>query len=276
MSLDSKVIITAALTGAVTPKSANKNIPLTPTEIAADAYRCWQAGAAMVHLHMRDAEGLGTMDKEKFKETIDLLRGHKDCDVVINCTTAGDSRATDDERMAHLPYVRPEVASYDSGSMNWLPDGVFANSPGFLERLGLTMRDLGIKPELEIFDGGFMTNAEYCLKKGVLLAPLHYQFVLGAFGGLEATVENLVFLKSRLPQDATWSAFGIGRNHLKILFATLALGGHLRVGLEDNVYYAKGVPATNLSLVERAVRVVREFGKEPATPDEARQILSLK
>lgn len=276
MSLDSKVIITAALTGAVTPKSANQSIPLTPAEIAADAYRCWQAGAAMVHLHMRDDEGLGTMDKEKFKETISLLREHEDCDVVINCTTAGDNRATDDERMAHLPYVQPEIASYDSGSMNWLPDGVFTNSPAFLERLGVTMRDLGIKPELEIFDAGFMGTAEYYLKKGVLLAPLHYQFVLGVLGGLEATVENLVFLRSRLPQDATWSAFGIGKNHLKILYATLALGGHVRVGLEDNVYYAKGIPATNVSLVERAVRVVREFGKEPATPEEARQILSLK
>lgn len=276
MSLDSKVIITAALTGAVTPKSANENIPLTPTEIAADAYRCWQAGAAMVHLHMRDDQGLGTMDKEKFKQTIDLLREHEDCDVIINCTTAGDSRATDDDRVAHLPYVRPEIASYDAGSMNWLPDGVFTNSPAFLERLGVTMRELDIKPELEIFDSGFMGTAEYYLKKGVLLAPLHYQFVLGVLGGLDATVENLVFLKSRLPDDATWSAFGIGKNHLKILYATLALGGHVRVGLEDNVYYAKGVPATNVSLVERAALLVREFGKEPATPGEARQILSLK
>ncbi|MHB9863738.1 beta-keto acid cleavage family enzyme [Streptomyces sp. YIM S03343] len=276
MELKNKVIVSAALTGAVTPKSINEHIPLTPKEIAEDAYRCWKAGAAVVHLHMRDDEGLGTMDKEKFKETIDLIKSHEDCDVVINCTTAGDNRATDDDRMAHLPYVLPEIASYDSGSFNWMPDGVFTNSPQFLERLGLTMKELGIKPELEIFDSGFMGTAEYYLKRGVLLAPLHYQFVLGVLGGLEATVENLLFLKNRLPEGSTWSAFGIGRDHLKILYATLALGGHVRVGLEDNVYYSKGVLATNVSLVERAVRVIKEFGKEPATPDEARQLLKLK
>lgn len=276
MALADKVIISAALTGAMTPKSLNENIPMTPQEIAQDAYRCWQAGASVVHLHMRDDHGHGTMDKERFKETVDLIKAHQDCDLVINCTTSGDNRAGDEERMAHLDLVRPEIASFDAGSFNWMPDGVFTNSPQFLERLGVTMRELGIKPELEIFDCGFMGTSEYYLKRGVLLNPLHYQFVLGVLGGLEATVENLVFLKSKLPSGSTWSAFGIGRHHLPILYATLALGGHVRVGLEDNVYYSKGVPATNVSLVQRAVRVITEFGKEPATPDEAREILSLK
>lgn len=275
MGLENKVIISAALTGAVSPKSLNPNIPMTPEEIAADAYRVWQAGAAIVHLHMRDDEGHGTMDAARFQRTVDLIRQRTDCDVVINCTTAGDSRAGDEERMAHLPLVHPEIASYDVGSFNWMPEGVFTNSPAFLEKLGMLMQELRIKPELEVFDSGFMGIARYYLKQGVLVAPLHYQFVLGVLGGMDATVENLASLVRLVPAGCTWSAFGIGRHHLPIMYATLALGGHVRVGLEDNVWYSKGVPATNLSLVERAVRVVREFGKQPATPDEARRLLSL-
>jgi 3-keto-5-aminohexanoate cleavage enzyme len=277
MELSNKVVLTAALTGAVTPKSINENIPMTPEEISEDAYRVWQAGASVVHFHMRDDEGLGTMDKERFKKTLDLLReNHPDCDVVINCTTAGDNRASDDERMAHLPYVLPEIGSYDAGSFNWTPDGVFTNSPAFLEKLGLTMKELDIKPEFEIFDVGMMGNVGYYAAKGILVPPFHFQFVLGVLGAMASTVENLVHLHSLLPANSTWSAFGIGRDHQKIMYATLALGGHVRVGLEDNVYYSRGVKATNVSLVERAVRIIREYGKEVATPDEARQILSLK
>ena len=276
MELSNKVVLTAALTGAVTPKSINDDIPMTPEEISEAAYKVWQSGASVVHFHMRDDEGLGTMDKERFRRTLDLLAtNHPDCDVVINCTTAGDNRATDDERMAHLPYVLPEIASYDAGSMNWTPDGVFVNSPQFLEKLGLTMKELGIKPEFEIFDSGMAGNVLYYAAKGILVPPLHFQFVLGVAGGMPASVESLVYLKNLIPADSTWSAFGIGRDHQKIMYATLALGGHIRVGLEDNVYYSRGVKATNVSLVERAVRVIREFGKDVATPDEARQILSL-
>ncbi len=275
MGLDNKVIITAALTGAMTPKDMNPNIPLTPAEIAEDAYQCWLAGAAVVHLHMRDDKGLGTMDKEKFKKTIELIKAKKDCDVVINCTTSGDSRATYEDRMAHLPYVNPEMASFDAGSFNWMPFGIFDNSPQFLEPLGLAMKEHKIKPEFEIFDSGFMEVVKYYAKKGVLEAPYHYQFVLGVMGGMEASVKNLQFLHEMLPANSTWSAFGLGKNHLPIMYTTLALGGHIRVGLEDNVFFSKGVLATNVSLVERAVRVVREFGKEAATPAEARQILSI-
>lgn len=276
MTLDNKVIITAALTGAMTPKDANPSIPLTPEEIAEDAYNCWKAGAAVVHLHMRDVNGMGTMDKVRFKKAVDLLRAHEDFDGIINLTTSGDSRATDEERMAHLPVCQPEMSSYDAGSFNWMPGGVFKNSPQFLEKLGLLDQELNIKPEMEIFDSGFMGIVNYFTKKGVLLPPVHYQFVLGVLGGMPATVENLLYLKDKLPEGATWSAFGIGRAHLPIMYATLALGGHIRVGLEDNIYYSHGQLATNVSLVERAGRVIKEFGKEIATPDEAREILGLK
>lgn len=278
MSLDNKVIITAALTGAMTPKELNPNIPLTPEEIAKDAYECWKTGAAVVHLHMRDDEGLGTMDKEKFKKTVELIRAYEDCDVIINLTTSGDSRASDEERMAHLTYTKPyiEMASYDAGSFNWMPGGVFTNSPQFLNKLGILMSENEIKPEFEIFDTGMMGIVDYYKKKEVLKGKSHYQFVLGVLGGMEASVENLLILKNKLPKDATWSAFGIGKGHLPIMYATLALGGHIRVGLEDNVYYSKGELASNVSLVERAVRAVENFGKEVASPREAREILGLK
>lgn len=273
--MSDKVIITAALTGAVTPKEINPHIPLTPEEIAEDAVRCRAAGAAVVHIHMRDDAGLGTMNAEKFRKTAELIR-EKGSDVVINMTTSGDNRASDDERIAHIGALKPEMASYDAGSFNWMPAGVFMNSPQFLEKLGLLMKESGVKPEFEIFDSGMMGIVDYYTKKGVLTTPGHYQFCLGILGGMTATVENLVYLHDQLPAGSTWSAFGIGKDHLKIIYATLALGGHIRVGLEDNVYYAKGEPASNARLVERAARIVREFQKEPATPAEAREILGLK
>lgn len=277
MGLESKVIVTAALTGAVTPKDINENIPLTPEEIAEDAYKCWKSGAAVVHLHMRDAQGIGTMDATRFAETIRLIRAHEDCDVVINCTTSGDNRATDEERMKHVATLDGiEMSSYDAGSFNWMPGGVFTNSPKFLEKLGEVVTSRGIKPEIEIFDSGMLGIAEYFADKGKLLRPLHYQFCLGVLGGMPATVENLLYLQSKLPAGSTWSAFGVGRAHMPILFSALALGGHVRVGLEDNVYLSKGVKASNVKLVERAADAIRLFGKQPASPAEAREILGLK
>jgi 3-keto-5-aminohexanoate cleavage enzyme len=269
-----KVIITAALTGAVTPKDANPHIPLTPQEIANDAYECWKAGAAVVHLHMRDEKGLGTMNKEIFKEAVNLVKSK--CDVVINLTTSGDNRASDDERMAHLIEIEPEMASFDAGSFNWMPAGVFMNSPQFLDKLGKVMIEHNIKPELEIFDSGMIHTTNYFVKKGVLKAPPHYQFVLGVLGAAMATVDDLVYLKNLLPKDATWSAFGIGKGHLPLLYAAIALGGNVRVGLEDNIYYAPDRLATNVELVQRAARLIKEFNKDVATPADARKILGLK
>ncbi len=276
MNAGENVIISVALTGAVTPKDINEHIPLTPQEIADDAYRCWQAGAAVVHLHMRDDEGLGTMDRARFAETIRVLREHKDCDVIINCTTSGDNRATDRQRQEHVSTLDGiEMASWDAGSFNWMPGGVFINSPQFLGQLGEILTSRGIKPEIEIFDTGMLGVARYFVEQGQLRSPLHYQFCLGVPGGMPATVESLLYLSSHIPADASWSAFGIGKNHLPILFASLALGGHLRVGLEDNVWFRKGEKATNLSLVTRAAQAVTVFGKRVATPAIARQILGI-
>lgn len=269
-----KTIITAALTGAVTTKEVNKNVPYSPEEIAEDVYKCYKAGAAIAHIHMRDDDGAGTMSSDRFEKTVKLIQ--EKCDIILNLTTSGDLNATDETRQDHLRRLKPEMASYDAGTMNWQHKTVFYNTPSFLEELGHTMQENNVKPEIEIFDAGMIYNAQYYLKKGVLKGPLHYQFVLGAAGGTMATVENLVYLKSLIPEDSTWSAFGIGRGHIPILLTTIAMGGHVRVGLEDNVYYERGVLATNEDLVARAARIIKEVGNEVATPDEARKILGLK
>lgn len=271
----SKTIITVATTGAWPTKEHNPAIPLTPREIAEDVYECWQAGAAIAHLHMRDESGKGSMDKERFRETVTLIR--EKCDIVLNLTTSGDLNATDETRMAHIIALRPEMASYDAGSMNWMHNSLFLNHPVFLEKLGRVMIENGTKPEIEVFDAGMFYNAVYYVKQGILKAPCHFQFVLGAAGGTTATVENLVYLRNLLPPDATWSALGIGAGHLPILYTAIALGGHVRVGMEDNVFYAKNrLAQSNAEFVLRAARLIKEANQEVATSDDARTILGLK
>jgi 3-keto-5-aminohexanoate cleavage enzyme len=270
-----KTIITVAPTGAWPKKENNPNVPMTPLEIADDVFECYKAGAAICHLHMRDDAGKGTMDKAKFEETVDLIR--KKCDIVINCTTSGDLNATDETRQAHLRSIRPELASYDCGSMNWMNNSLFLNHPKFLEQLGITMQEVGVKPEIEIFDAGMIYNSLYYLKKGFLKAPLHYQLVLGAAGGSTATVQNLLYLRGLLPEGCTWGALGIGKGHVPIMLATVALGGHLRVGMEDNVMWSADVLAnSNAQLVKRAADIIKIAGNDVATPDDAREILSIE
>jgi len=270
----SKIILTVATTGAWISKEANPHVPITPEEIAEEVYACWKAGASMAHIHVRDNEGKAAMDFDNFEKTVKMVRER--CDIVINLTTSGGLGLKEEDRIKPFFELRPEVASYDAGSMNWGHNDVFLNSPNFLEKLGKTMQECNVKPELEIFDSGMVYNTLYYLEKDILPNPPHYQFVLGVPGGMSATVENLVFLKSLIPSNATWSAFGIGRMHLPIMYAALALGGHIRVGMEDNIYYTKGVLAeSNVDFVKRAVRIINEFNSEVASPDEARQILGL-
>lgn len=266
-----KTIITAAPTGTATE---SPYLPKTPKDIAEDAIACWKKGAAIVHLHMRDENGIGTMDKERFRETQQRIRDN--CDVIINMTTSGEGGASSERRMEHVLELRPEMATFDAGSINLASGDIFDNTATFLQELGKALIQAGIKPEVEIMDLGMLAAADYYRKLGVLQDPVHYQFVLGFFSGTPATPENLVFLQKKLPPDATWSAFGIGIAHLPILFTTLALGGHVRVGLEDNIYYSRGQKCHNVDLVERAVRVIHEYNNEVATPDEARVILGLK
>ena len=281
-ALKNKVIITAAVTGAWPKKENNPNVPMTPQEIADDVYACWKAGAAVAHLHMRDDEGNGTMDTAKFEETVNLIHTkYPDCDIILNLTTSGDIHADDEIRVAHVKKLKPEMASYDCGSMNWLNSGLFLNTPKFLTDCGLLFQELGVKPEIEAFDPGMIGNAAYYIKKGVLKTPVHFQFCMGCANGIAGSMKNLIFMKETADElvgkgNYTWSCFGVGHSAMEMLYGAVALGGNIRVGMEDNVMYAKGQLAeSNVQFIERAVRVIKEYGKEVATPDEARQILGL-
>ena len=281
-ALKNKVIITAAVTGAWPKKENNPNVPMTPQEIADDVYACWKAGAAVAHLHMRDDEGNGTMDTAKFEETVNLIHTkYPDCDIILNLTTSGDIHADDEIRVAHVKKLKPEMASYDCGSMNWLNSGLFINSPKFLTDCGLLFQETNTKPEIEAFDPGMIGNAAYYIKKGVLKTPVHFQFCMGCANGIAGTMKNLIFMKETADElvgkgNYTWSCFGVGHSAMEMLYGAVALGGGIRVGMEDNVMYAKGQLAeSNVQFVERAVRVIKEYGNEVATPAEAREMLGL-
>ena len=277
-----KTIITAAVTGAWPKKENNPNVPMTPQEIADDVYACWKAGAAIAHLHMRDDEGNGTMDTAKFEETVNLIHTkYPDCDIILNLTTSGDIHADDEIRVAHVKKLKPEMASYDCGSMNWLNSGLFINSPKFLTDCGLLFQETNTKPEIEAFDPGMIGNAAYYIKKGVLKTPVHFQFCMGCANGIPGSMKNLIFMKETADElvgkgNYTWSCFGVGHSAMEMLYGAVALGGGIRVGMEDNVMYAKGQLAeSNVQFVERAARVIREYGNEVATPAEAREMLGL-
>lgn len=276
--MSKKLIITAALCGAGTTRAMTPHVPITPEEIAADAVACAKAGAAIIHIHVRDENGKNSMETGLFTTVVDKTRAalaSAGLDAVMNLTTSG-SIWPEDVRVAHLPILLPEMCSYDPGSMNWANSYVFLNTPAFLEKLGTLSQELQIKPELEIFDAGMIGNVEYYLKKGFLKPPCHYQFVLDVAGGMPGTIESLAYLLPKLPQGSTWSITGIGKSHVPMMLAGLAANcDGLRVGLEDNIFLDKGVLATNTQLVERAVGFGKMVGREIATAEEARQMLGL-
>ncbi|WP_373079346.1 3-keto-5-aminohexanoate cleavage protein [Fusobacterium varium] len=274
--LKNKRVITAAITGSWPTREQNPNLSITPEEIAADVYECWKAGAAIAHIHVRNDDGTPSTDFEKYKETIERIRAYKECDICLNITSSGSVGFGDEERIYPLQKLLPEMASYDAGTLNWQHRTIFENHPRFLEKLGNALIESNIKPEIEIFDAGMIYNAIYYMKKGVLKAPCHFQIVLGCPGGMTSTVENLVFLKNLIPEGSTWAACGIGSGHMPIMMAAIAMGAHIRVGMEDNVMWQKGVPAeSNAQFVKRAKELLEINGLEAATPDEARQIYGL-
>ena len=271
-----KVIISAALTGAVTTKKDNPALPTQPDEIVDSAWKCYEAGAACVHIHVRNEDDTASMRFDRFEEIVNKLRADR-FPAVINLTSSGGQGFSWDERIKPFKELKPEMASFDAGTMNWLHSVVFMNEPGFLEQCGQVVQEVGVKPEIEVFDMGMLNTAKYYLKKGILQAPAHFQICLGAPGGMEATTENLLYVVNHLPEECTWSTFGIGRGANEILMAALAMGGNVRVGLEDNVYYNAGQLAdSNEQFVARVARMAKEIGKEVATPDDARQILGLR
>jgi len=273
-----KLIIQCCLCGAGTTKKQTPYVPITPEEIAADTVNAVKAGAAVVHIHVRDKDGLNSMDTDIWVDVIGKVRealAKENLDAVLNLTSSG-SKFPIELRLAHLGILLPEMTSYDPGTMNWANSYVFMNTPQFLEQLGDKCIELGIKPELEIFDAGMLGNVAYYEKIGKLKAPLHYQLVLNVTGGMPGNVESVSYLTSKLPKDATWSISGIGASHMSMMLAGLAAGcDGLRVGLEDNIFWSKGVLATNAQLVERACNLGVLAGREIATAQEAREILGL-
>lgn len=270
-----KLIITAGLTGSRISKTQTPHIPVTPDEIVRSGVAAWRAGAAVLHVHVRDPEtGLGTQDLRFFGPVVERLRA--ETDAVLCLTTSGipGRNLPVEERIAPLD-LRPELASFDAGSMN-TPAGVFLNPPEFLDALAAKALELGAKPELECFDAGHVATCLRYLDEGKIASPPHFQFVLGAPYGMPATAASLVYLTGLLPADATWSVIGIGRAQTPMAALAIAMGGHARVGLEDNIHYRKGELATgNAQLVERVVRLAVELDRAVATPAEARVILSL-
>ncbi len=277
--LKNKRIITVATTGAWPTKENTPNVPIEPHEIAEEIYNCWKEGAAVAHIHCRDNEGKAAMVFEKFEETVRLIRAKKDCDIILNITTSGGVNLKEEDRLRPFYELRPEMCSYDCGTMNWQHSTVFENNPKFLEKLGLMSQEANVKPEIEVFDPGMIYNAGYYIKKGFLKTPCHFQFCMGVAGGIKASVKNLVFMKETMEEVApgsTWSAFGVGAGAMEILYAAVAMGGNVRVGMEDNVVYKKGVLAdSNMQFVARAKRIIEEYGCEIAAPAEAREILGI-
>ena len=271
-----KLIITAAITGSRMTRDVAPYIPITPDEIAQSAIECWDAGAAIVHIHVRDPKtGLGTQDLDVFRQVVERLRERTD--LLLCLTTSGipGRNLAIEERLKPLE-LEPELASFDAGSIN-LGGSAFINTPEFLEAAAKSMKEKGVKPELEIFDVGMMVTCLRMRDQGYLEEPLHFQFVLGTPWGSPATPKSFLHLYEHLPEDATWSIIGIGKGHLPMAMMGLILGGHIRVGMEDNIYYERGVLAkSNAEFVERIVRIAKEYGRETATPREAREILGLR
>lgn len=268
-----KLIITAALTGAEVTRDQQPNLPLTPEEIANDAYACYQAGASIVHVHARDGEGNPTQDMEVYREIKEKIEAK--CNIIFQPSTGGAVWHTPEQRLQPVE-LAPEMATLSCGTCNFGPD-VFMNSEEYMIKFATRMKEVGLKPEIEVFERGMIENAKALVKKGLLQEPLHVDFVLGVPGACPGTPEDLMYMVNQLPKGWTWTVAGIGRSELPLAVMAIILGGHVRVGFEDNVYYAKGQLAkSNAELVERIVRIAKEMGREVATPDEARAILGLK
>lgn len=276
--MNDKLIITAALVGNGTTKQMNPSVPYTPEELAKDAVACVKAGAAIVHIHVRDDEGRATMETQRFIDAYNAARSAlnaEELDAILNLSTGG--MGSDELRTAHIEALQPEMCSYNPGSINWGKLFVYLNPPSLMERLGKVCQQTGTKPEIEIFDTAMFNNVVQCCKDGILTAPCHFQFIMGIPGGMEGTVKNVAFLLDCMPAGSTWSITGIGRSHMPMLLTGLAAGANgIRVGLEDGIWQEKGVLATNESLVKRAVEIGELAGRKIATPAEAREILGVK
>lgn len=288
------VILTCALTGAGDTTGKSEHVPVTPEQIAADAIAAARAGASVVHIHVRDVEtGQGSRDNALYREVVRLV-GESDVDPVINLTAGmggdlfvdpsnptthlpGTDLVNGLERLSHVEELRPEMCTIDCGSLNFGEGSqLYVSTPDMLREGAARIRELGVKPEMEIFDTGQLWFANVMVEEGLLAPPPLYQLCMGIPYGAPADTGLLHAMVNLLPEGAEFTSFALGRNQMKWVAQSVLLGGHVRVGLEDNLYLSKGVKATNAQLVERAAGIIGDLGETVATPDEARDILQIE
>jgi uncharacterized protein (DUF849 family) len=290
--LQEKTILSVAVTGNITRPDQHPKLPITPQDIVSEIIEAEAAGAAIAHIHVRDPEtGAPSMRVDLYRQVVDLLR-QKGSGIIINLTTSPGGRFVPDkddpklaasgttllppqERVEHIVQIKPDICSLDLNTM-FSGDSVVINTPRNVRIMAEMIRDAGVMPELECFDSGDIHLAHDLLKEGVLDGPPLVQIVLGAKYGFSATPETLFYARSILPENARWTAFGIGRMEFPIVAQSYLLGGHVRVGMEDNIYISRGkLTAGNAELVENAVSIIKRMGGNVATPDEARELLGL-
>jgi len=267
-----KLIITLAPTGSIPKTKDNPHVPVTPGQIVECALKCEDEGAAIIHIHARDKEENASDEPEFFQQVVDRLEGRTN--LIINISTGGRAGVGLESRTKRLE-AGCEMASLTTGSVNF-PRSAYVNPPDLVDGLAQRMKELGIKPEMEVFDLSMINNAISLLDRDLADAPLHFNFVMGLKGAMPARIEHLVHLTGFLPEKSTWLVSGVGAAQLSMSIHAVLMGGHVRIGLEDNIYYRKGELATNEMLVRRIAALSQELGREVATPDEARKILGLK
>lgn len=270
-----KLIITAAVNGSSTPRSKNPSIPYSPDEIAQSVYECWNAGASIAHIHARNSDGTPSYSAAVYEEIVSRIRDR--CDIVINLSTSGLNLPPGlprSEAWNHLN-LYPDMATFNCGSVNH-GGKAFVNPPALARELAVDLRKFSVKPEIEIYHGGIIDEALAFKEEGLLDSPLYFTFALGIRGSVAASCKNLLHLTESIPAGSIWSANAIGKYQLPINVHTILLGGHVRTGLEDNVYFKTRELATgNAQLVERIVQLSLSFGRDIASPVETRRTLKI-
>ena len=291
--MNPNVIISCAVTGAGDTVGKHDGVPVTPEQVADAAISAAEAGAAIAHIHVRDPEtGQGSRDVGLFTEAVERVRA-SGTDVIINLTAGmggdwipsvndmntggpGSDMAGPLERLAHVEALLPDICSLDCGTMNFGDENTYISTPAILRTMAARIKELGVKPELEVFDLGHVRLAKQLIAEGLIDEPPLFQICLGIPWGAEADAESMMAMRNALPPGANWAGFGIARSEMPMVAQAAILGGNVRVGLEDNLYLDRGVLATNAQLVQRAREIIERLGSKVATPDEAREIIGLK
>jgi len=292
--MNNEVIVTCAVTGAGDTLGKHPEVPVTPEQISNAAIAAAKAGASVAHIHVRDPEtGLGSRDVNLFKEVVERIRD-SETDVVINLTAGmggdwvpseenpsmpgpGTDMIGPEERLAHVKEIHPEICSLDCGTMNFgNGNEIYISPPGYLRKMASMIQEWGVKPELEVFELGQIRFAKQMIKEGLINEPPMFQICLGIPWGAEQTVDSMKVMKDELPTNASWASFGIGRMQMPMAAAAVAMGGNVRVGLEDNLYLEKGVLASNDQLVTRVIEIIQRMGSRVLSPKETRDKLKLK